>query len=167
MKMKYFLVIIFSSIFFSVSANEDTCRILNLKDIYIGMNYEQLSDKMDLTKLEYYIKLKEHSIDAEMFVRNSEINRLDFKLEVKEWKNDSVVLIPKEAILTYLMVTYNREEDIESELLAELGAPNKETIPEIKQIFFFDKQWICKNQAGDSVQITLTDKRVEYELLNK
>ena len=167
MKMKYFLVIIFSSIFFSVSANEDTCRILNLKDIYIGMNYEQLSDKMDLTKLEYYIKLKEHSIDAEMFVRNSEINRLDFKFEVDEWENDSVVLIPKEAILTYLMVTYNREEDIESELLVELGAPNKETIPEIKQIFFFDKQWICKNQAGDSVQITLTDKRVEYELLNK
>lgn len=167
MKMKYFLVIIFSSIFFSVSANEDTCRILNLKDIYIGMNYEQLSDKMDLTKLEYYIKLKEHSIDAEMFVRNSEINRLDFKFEVDEWENDSVVLIPKEAILTYLMVTYNREEDIESELLVELGAPNKETIPEIKQIYFFDKQWICKNQAGDVVQITLTDKRVEYELLKK
>jgi hypothetical protein len=165
--MKYFLVIIFSSIFFSVSANEDTCRILNLKDIYIGMNYEQLSDKMDLTKLEYYIKLKEHSIDAEMFVRNSEINRLDFKFEVDEWENDSVVLIPKEAILTYLMVTYNREEDIESELLVELGAPNKETIPEIKQIYFFDKQWICKNQAGDVVQITLTDKRVEYELLKK
>jgi hypothetical protein len=86
---------------------------------------------------------------------------------LKEWENDSVILIPKEAILTYLMVTYNREEDIESELLVELGAPNKETIPEIKQIYFFDKQWICKNQAGDAVQITLTDKRVEYELLKK
>lgn len=163
--VKYFLVIIFSTIIFSVSANEDTCQILNLKDVYIGMNVEELSDKMDLTKLEYYIKLKEHSIDAEMFVRNSEINRLDFKFEVDEWENDSVVLIPKEAIVTYMMVTYNREEDIESELLAELGAPNKETIPEIKQIYFFDKQWICKNQVGDAVQITLTDKRVEYELL--
>ncbi|HUH74956.1 MAG TPA: hypothetical protein VLZ75_11205 [Chitinophagales bacterium] len=165
--MKYFFAIIFSIVMISVSANEDTCRILNLKDIYMGMSFEELSDQLDLYKMEYYIDQKNHSITAEMFVRNSDINRLDFKFQVDQWENDSVALIPQDAILTYLMVTYNLEVNIESDLLLQLGAPHKETIREIKQIFFFDKQWDCINEKAMPVQITLTHKRVEYQLLEE
>ena len=166
--MKYFLGIIFSIVLYSSSsANEDTCRIINLKEIYLGMNFEELSEHLDLYHLEYYLDKKNHSVAAEIFVKYSDINRLDFKFHVEEWENDSVVLIPNDAILTYLMVTYNWEVDIQAQLLLEHGAPTKETIPEIKQVYFFDKQWNCKSILGEDVQISLTHKRVEYELLKE
>lgn len=166
--MIFFLAIILNFVlFFSVSANDDTCRILNLENLYIGMTMEELSDKMEISKMEYYFDFKNHLITAEMFVRHSDINRLDIKFHMDEWENDSIILIPKDAILTYLVVTYNLEVEIESNLLLEYGAPSKETMPEIKQIFFFDKQWNCKNKSDDNIQITLTDKRVEYKLLEE
>lgn len=167
-KMKYFLAIVFSVVISSVSANEDTCRILNLKDIYVGMTFKELLDKIDLSKLEFYLDKKNRTASAELFVYHSQvINRLDFKFKIEKWQNDSVLLIPQDAIMTYLMVTYELEVDVDSDLIFDLGAPDKETIPEIKQIFNFDKQWNCINEKALPVQITLSHKRVEYQLLER
>lgn len=149
----------------SVKAVEpDTCEIMDYKKLYIGMTFEEFSEQVDIYGMSFFADEKKHQVLGYLFLNGSDVNRLDFVFEVDQWKVKPVEVIPNEARLSYLMISYNIDINVEQKLFDQYGAPALQLIPETGKFYDFDNQWKCISVLGDAVKITHIHKRVTYEL---
>ncbi len=149
---------------FAKAEDADTCGIMDYPKLYVGMNFEEFSDHIDIFGMSFFTDEKKHQVLGYLFLNESDVNRLDFVFEVDSWKIKPVEVIPNDARLTYLMLSYNMDINVEQNLFGEYGAPTLQTIPETGEIHDFDNQWKCISILGDPVKITHIHKRVMYEM---